>query len=122
MNKIQTKGITLSETQAAWLAGLFEGEASFSYVTTGHPRIVLQMTDFDIVQRVADIFNVNVHTRKKAKGREHHKTLYAIAICKAQILCDTLTQILPYMGERRSQRIIEILDYLKQKNIAPTNV
>ena len=122
MNKIQTKGITLSDSQAAWLAGLFEGEATFGFTTSGHPRVGLQMTDRDIVQRVAEIFNVKVSVRKKAKGREHHKDLHLITICKAQVLCDSLTRILPFMGKRRSKRIIEMLDYFKQKNISPTHI
>ena len=120
MNKHQKKGINLTETQRAWLAGLFEGEAAFSYTTTGHPRVVLQMTDLDIVKRVADLFNVKIHPRKIKK--EHHKPSYQIAICKAQLVCDCLSQILPYMGERRSQKIIEILNYFQQRNIEPTIV
>ena len=119
MNKT---GIKLSTNQQLWLAGLFEGEASFTFTSSGYPRICLQMTDRDIVQSVADIFGVNVQERARQKGRMNCKPIFILAICKAQILCDTLTQLLPFMGERRSARINEQLSYFKNKGITPSFV
>ena len=62
------KVLNISETQIAWLAGLFEGEAYFSldkrskkrYINSTSPPapfIKIAMVDEDIINRVAKLLN-----------------------------------------------------------------
>ena len=62
------KVLNISETQIAWLAGLFEGEAYFSldkrskkrYINSTSapaPFIKIAMVDEDIINRVAKLLN-----------------------------------------------------------------
>jgi len=44
--------IPMPREDAAWLAGLLDGEGCFD-APRGNPRVRLKMTDFDIVFRVA---------------------------------------------------------------------
>lgn len=65
--------LNLSETEIAWLAGLFEGEAYFSldersktrYINSTAPPapfIKIAMVDEDIISRVAKLLNKNYYT------------------------------------------------------------
>jgi hypothetical protein len=97
-----------------WLAGILEGEGSFNQDKRRndfYSVIELSMTDKDIVERAAQIMNelggssCKVNARKKREGwkQQWRVTLYgnsAETIMKA---------ILPFMGERRSNRITQLL-------------
>lgn len=97
--------------QVAWLAGLLEGEGSF--IKRGNSiAISLQMTDLDIVERVAALTNSKVH--EIAPVKEHHKKSYALRIDGARAAY-YMEQVLPYMGARRTQKIIECLTYFGER-------
>ena len=118
-----TKTIKLTDFECAYLAGLFEGEAAFTQTVSNgtiYPRIYLGMTDMDVVEKVAAIFGTNV--RKVIDKRPNNKPLYQMVLCKSQMVCDTLKQLLPHMSKRRSERMLELLQILKDRNIEPTIV
>lgn len=47
-----------------WLAGLLEGEGCFNYrADRKQARVTVEMTDRDIIERVARLFDTNISTR-----------------------------------------------------------
>ena len=110
----------LSITEAAYLAGLFEGEACFTFTSLGYPRIVLEMCDKDVMTYVADKFNVTLHHRPSRYP--NHRDHYQLHICKKQIVYDTILQLLPFMGERRTERFNEFINYFTNKGLKSSYV
>lgn len=96
----------MTELETAWLAGLLEGEGSFGQVrNTNGCHLSLSMTDEDVVRKAAklmDIYKVVAYERKKQKP--HHKQQWYLHVC-GDTAVSIMTCILPYMGQRRSQRI-----------------
>lgn len=66
------------------------------------------MTDVDIIERVASLWNRKIWSYS-VPGR---KTLYMTAIGGNSSI-PYLTAILPYMGNRRSVKIVELLDFFE---------
>lgn len=115
----------MNETEAAWLAGLMEGEGYFVLTTKRPPRkdglpsmrqatIGVKMTDLDIIERLRTITGVgrlyhNINTTGLGKKVQHswvvNKRMDQIAL---------LEIIRPYMGERRGAKIDEVLAHLKE--------
>lgn len=101
--------------EIAWLAGLLEGEGCFyNYRSSSGKidiRIELGMTDFDVVDRVAvlfrEVFNRQCSVKIRSK-KPPHKTMYKVTIC-GYAAERVMRAILPFMGKRRSARIMGLL-------------
>ena len=123
----------MTENEIAWLAGLLEGEGSFgnySKITKVDLRLQLAMGDIDVVKRAADIVGgspIYTYDRKGQKGfRDHHKPQHKITL-RGYKAARVMEAILPYMGERRSAKIIELLNLwntrevrTRERNLPPT--
>jgi hypothetical protein len=110
----------MTDIDAAWLAGLLEGEGYFQITKPRHHHptqvvIRLAMTDKDVVEKAAKLLN-NVPINEKAKTTER-KTIYAISLTKRDEVEKVLLQILPYMGSRRTQRINECLEVIEERRL-----
>ena len=99
----------------AWAAGLFEGEGCISTKHNGngkiYPRLYLKMTDRDVVQKFANTVeygNVNF-----VPTREGWKDAYAWEISKMTEVRRILDLFLPYFGDRRAHKALDILDSLE---------
>ena len=95
----------------AWAAGLFEGEGTISR----NNQLVLRMTDQDVVQRFADIMGVGnvveLHPpNHKAKG---WAPFYSWSIQRRDEVKRILDMFLPYFGDRRAHKALDILDRLE---------
>ena len=67
-------GPAISEPMLYWLAGILEGEGSFMKGVPSNPnspRIAIQMTDKDVLEKVAAIFKVSVCRAGVARQRKH---------------------------------------------------
>ena len=88
-----------------WLAGLLEAEGSFLQGPPSDPRIPrikIQMTDEDIIARVAQIFGVQYHqTPLKAEQRKIPYIVFLRGTRAAQLML----QVYPLMSSRRQQQI-----------------
>jgi hypothetical protein len=97
-----------------WLAGLLEGEGCFARNAKQSPRaggkpfayIQLQMTDRDIVERVASIWKRNVNV-SQPRGNQT-KAVYRVVL-RGKAVIPVLSDLQPLMGERRKARITELL-------------
>lgn len=88
-----------------WLAGILEGEGCI-YYTSGHLRVSCEMTDQDVVERVAKILGTTVSCSKAR--REGWKDTYRCSISgdKAVLILSEIYQI---MGTRRQSKITEVI-------------
>lgn len=100
-----------SSEDLAWLAGLLEGEGHFTIHGSSHtsrwprPKLTLGMTDEDIVIRAAQLMGTNKYSiRSEPRRRDFFRVTVTGERC-AQVMRD----ILPYMGQRRAQKIMTIL-------------
>ena len=84
-----------------WLAGLLEGEGSFLTGPPSAPRypvLALQMTDQDVVARVAVMFGRKLGRWQSRHAREQPVFLVRITGAKAVAW---MTALRPLMGQRR---------------------
>lgn len=95
----------LSEVQAAWLAGLIDGEGCFD-APRGNPRVRIKMSDLDVVLRAADLMGAS--TYMESPKHEDYKPLMVAQITgdKAAAL---MRALLPYLGSRRSGKATELI-------------
>lgn len=110
----------------AWLAGLLEGEGSF-YMLTSHvggkpyryPKIVVNMTDQDVIEHVARILGGSVYTMPKAKKFPDRKQQWR-AQASGSNAATWMRRLRPMMSARRQAKIEEIL--AEYGTIEPTEV
>jgi LAGLIDADG DNA endonuclease family protein len=106
-------GNTLQDVDAAWLAGLVDGEGHIRLDDpnkTGrlYLRICLVNTNYELLERVNEVVGAGtIHTRKK--GQEHHKDSWAWQI-GGKAAEQVLGQILPWLIVKR-EKAVEALTY-----------
>lgn len=117
---------SLSDLELGWVAGLLEGEGSFTLGTLSNRKreqgarqlqITCAMTDLDTIEKLANTVgagNISIGKRKKAEGRENHKEIFVWALTKRNQVVPLLEQLKPLMGERRQRKIQELLDHAEQ--------
>lgn len=99
--------------ELAWLAGLLEGEGSFFTERVGgvNRYVVMEvtMTDQDVIERAAALMGVKAAFRhapsKQAAG---HKATWRARL-RGQRARTLMEELLPFMGDRRSAKITELL-------------
>lgn len=103
----------------AWLAGILEGEGAFMLIKSKagrskRPIITLNMTDKDIVQRVANMFKTTVQNgfRKEA----HYKPIYKCEVSGSRAVQWMFT-IFTFMGERRRTKIKELIKIWQESEL-----
>ena len=111
----------LTPIEVAWLAGLLEGEGCFT--TRGnkttrwangdpklYPRIVVAMTDRDVVARAAEL--MGSYEPKIGRRKPPQQDMWWTELGKGAEVLDIMEQVLPLMGERRSKRIKELMEMM----------
>jgi hypothetical protein len=98
----------------AWGAGIFEGEGSIGIIK-GRVRVVVHMTDVDILEKLRDNFGGVIYDAKKQK--EHHKQSWKWTITSTPACIGFLLKIKPFMGIRRSARIDEAVNAFENGKI-----
>lgn len=108
----------LKPTEVAWLAGLLEGEGSFTTRSNGttlnaagepkrYPRIVLAMTDVDVVSKAARMMGSYAPKRHKAST---NKPLYWTELGRTKDVAALGRRLLPHLGSRQGQRLKGLMD------------
>lgn len=110
----------MNREELAWCAGILEGEGCFSvqHLTSsgGVPyvgiSVLCQMTDEDVINRLQVLIGGTISTHQKKKrsptGRLP-KLQYRVTVGRRQGCEKLMRDLLPLMGERRSQKIKEVL-------------
>lgn len=89
-----------------WLAGLLEGEGWFGISQGRHPLIGIFMTDEDVINKVADIWDKSINKHKNG-WRTQINGPYAIG---------WMMTLYIFLGERRKDRITEVIRFWKETN------
>lgn len=102
--------VKMSPTEAAWVAGLLEGEGCFRCAMSkghGYLSIVCKMTDEDVIRKLANTVKVgSVYGPYKPTGLG--KKLQWVWQVQGNITCQfVIEQILPWLCSRRTARIAE---------------
>lgn len=110
MSAAATGAAKLEREDAAWLAGLLDGEGCFD-APRGNPRIRVKMTDLDVVLRAADVMDGTTHMEY-----DHRPTVDGgkrSDLMTAQVTGDKavaiMRAVLPWLGSRRSGKVTEII-------------
>lgn len=114
--KLMIQQEKISEIELAWLAGLLEGEGSFCKAPpseSNRPRISLQMTDKDVVEKVAKMFGVAYMYPRRHVGTTWKQCFQVVLRGKRAI--ELMKHLYPYMGERRKSRIDEVIASYTEK-------
>lgn len=107
----------VGKNNIAWLAGLLEGEGSFICTPRKGKRgyricVCLTMNDEDVVRRACQVAKVGYVTYVKSRNRWYW------SIQAAGPAVNLMKLLLPFMGNRRSEKILTIL---KVWNTLPRN-
>jgi len=90
--------------ELAWLAGLMEGEGCFAFGTS--PKITISMTDKDVMEKAALLMVAPCR-------RINRPTITGKDVFRAELYGNPaivlMEKLLPFMGERRSTKIREVL-------------
>jgi hypothetical protein len=106
----------MTPTQIAWAAGLFEGEGCMTYRDKEHkhPYLKINMTDFDIVERFQQLVGCGSLTfvdKTKENPKWKHQLLWRTT--NKLDVRRILNLLLPYFGDRRAHKALDILDQLE---------
>lgn len=106
----------ISENDLYWLAGLLEGEGYFgcnknSQCNYHYAKITVAMKDRDVIERVQKVIGSGSISVDRYKREPHHSTIHRYNVV-ADVAESVMIQILPIMGERRAQKIDEVLSKL----------
>ena len=97
--------------ELSWLAGLLEGEGSFDTQSRAsekrhdRPRIQFGSTDFDICERVAQLFNKKVNGPYKAYKNQKAIKPYCRVLISGPRAADLMKLLYPLLGKRRKLQI-----------------
>jgi len=80
--------------------------------TNGTPSIALQMSDADVVHRVATLFGVTLRKPWKPRAKAGYKTIHGCRVYGAQAIGWMMTLYLD-MGMRRRSKIRQIIAFWK---------
>jgi hypothetical protein len=94
---------------AAWLAGLFEGEGNIHIAKNGGTRLTIRMTDLDVIQRVDRLVPC---TRIHVVHPPGARTQYAWRLSDPDKIKALLAAIMPWLGTRRREAAERLLDHL----------
>lgn len=104
-----------SESEVAWLAGLFEGEGCMSIAKNGGTRLTVRMTDRDVIDRIDAMFpstRIQI-VQPSAKGyKSPPKTQHAWRMSDPIKVREILNLLLPWFGERRAAKARDVLHHL----------
>lgn len=103
----------MNEIDAAWLAGILEGEGCFDvWKATDHAkkyaRIRIEMTDEDVIQRVKAIVGGGGGVRRVEPRKSTHQVTFQYQVVKQPEVAAVLDAIHPWMSTRRAARIVEL--------------
>lgn len=98
-----------------WLAGLLEGEGSFMRGPPSKPHqpaVAVQMTDRDVIARVAVLLGVKYHKSLRASW----KPIFC-CLTRGQPAVDLMLKLRPLMGARRQHQINRAVRSFKVKRV-----
>jgi hypothetical protein len=101
--------MTIDMKELYWLAGLIEGEGSFTFTNTphGYPRVKVKMTDEDVVRRCQTVSGVGKVSGPHSNG--DLKPSWTWVVQRHSHAAGLMMTLYTLMGERRQEKIRECL-------------
>jgi hypothetical protein len=100
----------LNDLKLGWVAGLIEGEGSFTVKKSKRkngyscqPQLRVSMTDEDVVRKLASLIPVG-NVLKVGRRTKAGKEVWMWTLSKSQALIDPMIVLRPLMGKRRRER------------------
>lgn len=109
--KPDVSNTSITPTQIAWVAGIFEGEGTLVLTPQGQWQLVVKMTDEDIVRRLRLHTGVGLIGALKPQ-QAHWKPQWRWSVTNVRDVDAVLSLIRPYLGKRRGARADEFLTWL----------
>lgn len=92
----------LSATEIAWLAGLLDGEGSFTQ--KGQGRVHVEMTDRDVIEYLHELTGVgSLYSPKQRNAR--HKASWIWCVSRGEVTLQIVRVIFPWLSDRRKTQI-----------------
>lgn len=114
-----------SDIEVAYCAGVLEGEACFDIRESSarvrdpnnmHARIIVEMKDRDVLERLQKCFGGTlVDVKCPSKIREQWSPYYKWLLSERESVFNCLLQIHLFMSQRRKERINEMMTFLERK-------
>lgn len=100
----------MTETEAAYVAGLLEGEGCFDFNAGDprYPRIRCETTDRDVADKLVELVGGRISLSKRRQA--HHKQAYMWFLNGRDNVEPVLVAIRPWMSQRRTAKIDELLN------------
>lgn len=98
----------LTSQNLNWIAGIVEGEGYIGWIEN-RPILAVDMTDQDIVERLASFWNTKVMVLKTKEG---FKQKYRVRVSGTRAASWIMT-LYSLMGKRRQHKILTVLDQWK---------
>lgn len=96
----------MTELETAWLAGLLEGEGSFTSANgTNGARVSIDMTDLDTLERAHKIMGGKLYG---PRNRGNNKPIWQL-VAQGDEAVAVMQSVLPYMSKRRTEKIKSLL-------------
>ena len=103
----------MTNTQIAWVAGLFEGEGSIHIRPTQRGVVLsLSSTDLDILNRLQELTGGLIRQKIRRSAPAHWKPVWEWKLHSISETKALLNSLLPYFGERRACKTLDALDQL----------
>lgn len=107
----------MKDSDFFWLVGILEGEGTF---LKGPPSaqnrvaICLEMTDEDVVAKVAKLLGVKYHKTTNRNPEKWKDSFRLAVVCKSAY--ELMKTLKPYMGNRRQRQIEVAMSSWKEKD------
>lgn len=102
--------LEISREDLLWLSGLLEGEGSFMAgppSSPSSPRVSVQMTDEDIVERISTLLGTSYRQTKRRVA--HHKQSFMITLSGRRAVA-LMRSLYDLMGKRRKEQIYRAIN------------
>lgn len=103
----------MNDTETAWVAGLLEGEGCFHLKKKYGSYINCSMTDEDVIRRLHALVGCGTVTPVQPR-KEGYKRVWTWRTGAREDVERLCVLLLPWMGERRSEKIHSILGEFKR--------
>lgn len=104
----------ISDVDAAWIAGLLEGEGSFFPLVREGKRTLARTSmgscDLDVLERLREITGIGSILKVARSDRPSHKPHWTWTVQRHQDAIDLMSRIHHLMGARRADRITEVFN------------
>src|SRR5690606_28587602 len=113
--------------KVAWAAGIVEGEGCIimsEYSQDGRVRrqvrLAVEMTDLDVLERLAEVFGprTRLRQRKPPSLNPRHRDRYILTLSGVALL-EWLQTLYPFFGDRRKRKVREALRMIRMSRNRP---